>query len=390
MEKRETGKTITIKINGKKQSYGDDSKQNQNQKFDYIIEPKKEELDQKLTPQLVITKQEPEPKSIKVSLNLEENVTKTEAAATKEPIEDHFDWILPEPEEMSEKQPISEFNKPASASPKMKKTTPKPFLFGKSKKRGFFTTIFTAVFLAVLLGTSLGLTILKLVIVEKKPAQEVISNNPETTINPSDKSEATKSGAISLALPTISTFVVQGGVFSTKEAGKKIEAEIKQKQVPALIIENKGQYVLLLSVTDSIENTRELTSKYKQSGVDTSYLYPKELALGGIEVSNVNQQEKAYLEAFPLLFETMTKATSTVTFTATIPPSLIESINQQVKKMNESAGTSLENEKIVSLKKNIDLTTKGVIALGKSATPKEITTVQQQLLSLLAGYQTLG
>ena len=418
VEKRETGKTITIKINGNRQFY-DDAKNNQNQKLEYLIEPKKVERDhkqpQQLEPQqnpILESKQEaiknsiPEPIQnpnqnqkqepfpiIKIS-GQEGNFSSTEAAATKEPREDEdsFDWILPEPEGTEKKDAIADFNNKMSSSSKskFKKSTPKSFPFGKSKKRGFFTAIFTAVFLAVLLGTSLGLTILKLVIVDKNPSQEVSLMTPDNNLveNQKQNSSQGKSGTLSLVLPSITTFVVQGGVFTTKEAGKQIETEVKQKGVPAIIVDNKGQSVLLLSVTDTIEHARDLNDKYKQSGVEESF--PKELTLGGKQIAGLNQQEKAYLEAIPLLFETLTKATSTSTFTEAIPQTLIESINRQLKKMNDSSESALANEKIVALKKNVDQAVKIVIALGKSATPKEITAVQQQLLALLASYQALG
>lgn len=193
-----------------------------------------------------------------------------------------------------------------------------------------FTTIFTAVFLAVLLGTSFGFTMLKLVFIEH-PAQTSTVQKPTTTPEPEKKQAEQQSGKLSLVPPTITTWVVQEGVYSNKDSATQIVNSLKEKGASAATFESNGQSFLLLSVADTKDHAKEFGEILKESGV-TEFI-AKEMSFSGHEISGLQVQEKTYIEGIPLLFETMTTAASIASATDSFPKALLDSINQQSKKL---------------------------------------------------------
>lgn len=363
MEKRESGKTITIKINGKKQNF-DDSQQNPNSKQ---VHSKDTRDGEKGTEKLQ--------KKDRV-----EFTTISEAAVTHDSIDESFDWILPETPEEPE---LNGYKHPPDPKIPKKKKSLKNKLIGKRKiDRRVFTTIFTAVFLAVILGTSFGLIMLKLVFIEK-PAETATVQEP--TIVSEQKPEQNQTGNLSLKLPIISTWLIQGGAYTNKDSAAQIVTSLKDSGLSASILENSGNSYVLMAVADTKEHAKEMATDLKHSDIDQPF--PKEMSFGGNDVKGLNEQEKAYLEAIPLLVETMTIAVSTAALTDAVPQTLIDSIKQQTEKMDE--GSKIANEQIKGLKDHVVGAVKNLDSLQKSTSTKEIASLQQHLLSILTAYQSL-
>lgn len=363
MEKRESQKTITIKINGKKQTF-DEPDEKEDRKPLQIIDSRNEEIPSKKAEQKVE----------------EESISKEETAAAHDSSDESFDWILPE---IPDESDINEY-KISSKTPKTKKKKPYNFNFGKQKiERTVFTTIFTAVLLAVILGTSFGFIMLKLVFIEK-PSEPAAVQVP-APITEQKPEQNQNGGAQTLTLPSFSSWLVQGGVFSNRDSANKIVTSLKATGLSATVLENNGQSYLFLGVADTKDHAKYLGSDIENREIEAPFA--KEMSFGGKEISGLNQQEKQYLEAVPLLFETMATAASTAALNEDVPKTLIDSINAQREKLDD--GSKITNEKIKEVKVHVDGAVKDIGSLQKSAGEKEKTSLQQHLLSLLASYQSL-
>jgi stage II sporulation protein B len=361
VDKRESEKTITIKINGKKQEF--EETRQQPSLNTSPVKPKNEE-------------------SIPFSFHHENEYSgHAESAAAKAEQDESFDWILPEPSETIE---IKEFHIAEDLSPKKKSSH-----FGK-RQGSFFKTIFTAVILAVVLGTSFGLIMLKLVLTDNKAETAnvgVQGNEPKQTEKQNQNEEKNPSGTLSLVTPKISTFVIQGGAFSNKASAEKEQQVVKDKGSPARIIESDGNSLLLLSVIDNKEHADKLEASFKESGIVN--VFDKVLEVGGKEMKGLQQGEKEYLESLPTLFQALTVAGANASLNLSISQSILISVEQQSQKIKAIDNKQFTNEKIKTLKVSTDNALKQFKLLKNKTTKEESTALQQNLLSILSAYHSL-
>ena len=361
MDKRESEKTITIKINGKKQEFEETRQQ-----------PKR-------NPEPLIAKKE-EP--IKFSVHHSDEISShTEAAAARAQQDESFDWILPE---RSENPEIKEFHVPTISNAKKK-----PDLFGK-RQGSFFKTIFTAVLLAIVVGTSFGFIMLKLVLTDNS-AEKVnvadLGNETKQTENQSGNEEKNPPGSLSFVLPKISTFVIQGGAFSSQDSAEKELQTVKSKGSATRIIEIEGKSFLYLSVVDNKVHADELEASFKESGMVD--VFDKVLEVGGKEVTGLQAGEREFLEAIPTLYQSLVIAGANASLHSVISQQVSDNIDQQAKKIVAIEDKQFTNNKIKTLKVTTDNALKQIDAIKDKATESESMALQQQLLAILAIYQSL-
>ncbi|WP_187118815.1 SPOR domain-containing protein [Bacillus marasmi] len=403
MEKREHGKTITIKINGKHQAF-DKNQQKveciENRQGQVIkksdSEMKSIETDTKQVEEVLQKKEKtnvPQTSPMKeqeivnqTSLEKEETIVtqtspKKESSATEQSKEDQFDWILPErsPESVfQEFKEIPDTKKSPLKPSKLKKSSSKWFS-GKTKiNRGIFATIFFAVFLAVILGTSFGLTMLKLVFIEKPMESETAQ--PVTAIPQEQQATTEKTGGVVYTLPTISTWVIQESAYSNSEAAKSVVDEIKGKGISASIYEGEKSFILI-GVADSKDSAKALGVKLTDSGIEDPF--SKELSAGGKELKGINKDEKAFLEKLPSLFSAMTKCASS----GTIVDSDQQKVNEYAKQLEKNS--KIENKQIKSLLAHSEAAIKNINSIAKKSDKKQSNELQQHLLTILSDYQAL-
>ncbi|WP_318508203.1 hypothetical protein [Bacillus sp. T3] len=366
MDKREAGKTITIKINGKQQAF-DEPKQKPAKRQGQIIDksvmvstedaqPKKEMIDNKET---------------------QESITINETTIADEQGGEQFDWILPEPSpveyDLKEDAPPLAYEKKPSNHKSAKK-----WPVGKSKlNRGVFATIFFAVFLAVILGTSFGFTMLKLVFIERPEESDVVLN--ATTIPKTNQAEVKPSGNLTVALPTITTWVIQEGAYSNKDSAKQVVSSLKEKGNPAMLFEDTERMFILLGVADTKAHAKEYGTGL--SGIDEPFA--KEISTGGKKISGVNEQEKVFLEGLPSIFNNMTLAAST----GVVSENAISSVNASTKELGD--GNEIKQDQIKTLKEQTDEAIQTLTSLKKSADKKDRLALQQDLLAIFASYHML-
>lgn len=350
VDKPGKGKTITIKIDGKNRSF----EETKAEKIAYDQKDYEKEVD---------------------------HFASKEAAASKEVVEDdNFDWILPDepPESVIKEYTIT----------KQQKQTNKKVIgvissnFKKNNRNGLLTSVLIAVFFAILLGTSFGLIMIKLVTTEKaiEPAEPVIAQ-PK-----SDPKKNQPTGVETLVLEPLSTFVIQGGVFSSTEAAKQIQEESIQKGIPAQIVEINGQAFLYLSVADSIEHAKNIGKQISGKGIE---VFAKPITLEGKSLEGLQSEEKKLLEAVPTLYEILATSAAEATVASEIPEALAESAEKQAAALTKIEASQMKNEKVLSIKTDMESAIEQMRKYKQSPNPDVLTKLQQHLLSFLAVYQSL-
>ncbi|WP_142920437.1 hypothetical protein [Peribacillus asahii] len=168
---------------------------------------------------------------------------RTEAAAVESP-DESFDWVLP--------------NEIITAPNPKKKGKIHPY--PQPRRPWKLKTPFILAIVAIVVGTSLGVLAIRTITAEQTvtPPIEVEEETPAVV----PPAEQTSKGA------TVQTFLVQGGVFSTEEAAKEVQATLQAKKLPAEVFKMENEYYLFLGVAESLEATKELALEYKTQDVD--------------------------------------------------------------------------------------------------------------------------
>ncbi len=356
MDKPNKGNTIKIKLNGENQTFKEEPMTN---------EPK--------------ASNRPIPRVIKINSNLIDSDSLSETAAAQEPIDESFDWIIPE----SSENDIEEF-KNASTKSSKKISLPKitSFSSNSNKKLGRpISNILMAAAFAILIGTTIGVVMLKLV--NNGPTDNVGTGTVPTVVeetgNPDNKAASRKTSSATISQQT--AYVIQGGVYTSKDGAKETSTQLSSKGVPSQLVERDGKQYLFLGVADSIESAKSLGAQYKANGVNE--VFAKPLLLDEKKVSDVTEKEKSFLEAVPTIYQTLSTATSSALLTKAISAESTKAlvgIEEQLKESN------LKNEQVKKLKAELTSADEKVKAFQKSKDAKSLSQAQQHLLNYLSVY----
>lgn len=350
-------KTITIKINGKNRSYLETKTQNDDAE------------DKQLNKEHTYKNQ----KKI-------DYYSEIQAAATKEAEEeDNFDWILPE--ETTDSYMIKEYKMANVPSKKNKNGlgTIRNKL-NQNKRHLFFKPVFIVVLFAILVGTSFGLIILNLVQTEK------ITETAEPVIAQPQPNEGKENGSEKLSLASLSTFIIQGGVFSNIEAAKQLKEENMQKGVPAQIVERDGQAFLFLGVADNLEHAKEIGGQISNKGIE---VFAKSVVFDEKSLNALHPEEKRLLEVVHTFYEILATGASEGAVAGTIPVALFESAERQASILKDIDPQQIKNEETLKIKTELESAMEQLKAYKQSPNPEVLTKIQQHLLNFLAVYTSL-
>lgn len=351
-----SGKTITIKINGDHRSFLQEPEDlsgetiNKNDQFPVSAAPLSES-------------------------NFIEPTGSKEIAATQEMMEENFDWILPEQSENE----TSEYTLKTSTKPKKGKV--KDTSFSSMKKNHFpFKPIVLSIFFAILIGASFGFIMLKLVVTNHGKEVPVALNGMN---NPSQNGKENTS-SISTTIPSWSPFVVQGGIYSSKDAALTVANSIIKNGVPCEVTEISGKSFLFIGVSNSIETAKSLANYYKNNGVGD--VYGKSLTVPEKHVSSINQEEKNFLDLAPSVYQMLSEVTSAAIVNGSIPKESLNSISTIKDKINS---IKMKNNKMKDLSSELRTAMDQIMAYQKSSSKKELIKAQQHLLTYLSIYQSI-
>ncbi|MCQ6273522.1 hypothetical protein JMM81_00850 [Bacillus sp. V3B] len=361
MDKPKNGKTITIKINGKESSFMKEKKR------EHPINKKTTGTEKQQQSQL-------------------SNQVKREAAVAKESTEDdeQFDWVLPRTGNLPEIEECKTDPPEKKKSDKLKIST----YFGKGIKGKKFSTkginisMVSAVFFAVLLGTFFGLLLLKVVPSEKVVGEEA----PVVETEQQSDTPAAVSGNVEITLPDLSTAIVQEGIYSSQGGAEDIQATLKDKGIPSVIVPINGQFAIFVRVADSVADAKTMGKGLSESGISN---FSKEFVIGEKTIGNLHEQEKKLLELSPLLYQTLTASVTSATNSNSIPASLMEDFEKQSSNLAGIDKEKLQNEEVAGIHSQLEAATVQLKIYDKNPEPSTLNLIQQHLLSFLAHYQSL-
>lgn len=191
-------------------------------------------------------------------------------AATVESADESFDWILP-----NEITP--------SHVPKKIKMQQK-----QNHQFRLKTPIILAI-AAVVFGTSFGLIVIRTITSEQTVSKPIEQDIP--TVAPI--TEATSKNM------TVQTFLVQGGVFSTKESAQVVQVLIREKNLPAEVFQIENSYYLFLGAAENLEAAKQLALIYKTHDIDVFWKeveFTTKLAKGDKEIEKILSVYKSLAE----------------------------------------------------------------------------------------------
>ncbi|MED0666334.1 hypothetical protein P4T04_08430 [Bacillus badius] len=181
---------------------------------------------------------------------------KKESAAAIEPKkeEEEFQWLFPEKTEQKEEaiQQYASVQQPAA-----KQATGKLLII---------------VISAVCVGMLLGYALVKVVTQKEEPARHaILQEEKQEKVKEKENMAAAPAApkGKGASLSSIEPAVVQGGVFSTKEAAEAVKRQINELGLPAEAVQQNGQYIVLLAAASTVETAKLIGELYKASGADT-------------------------------------------------------------------------------------------------------------------------
>ncbi|WP_139185570.1 hypothetical protein [Bacillus sp. OK048] len=362
MDKPNRGNTIKIKLNGETQTFSEEP-----------IKKEKESTKNSFDKVIIIDE------------DFNEQELFLETAAAKEPIDESFDWIIPE----SAEQDIQEY-KIVSSHNQKKGGSKRPVTFSTfSKKRNgsLVKSILVTILFAVLIGTSFGVLMLKLVNNDNsKPAvvePVVVNKGAEKGSDKGSENTGGKSTSVVLGAQTV--FIVQGGAFSNKEKALEGANQAKGKGAPTQTIAMSEKEFLFLGVADSFETAKQMEGYYEANGFDD--VLPKQIPIAEKTVSDINESEKGFLEDSPAMFQQLAKVTANAIVSGSISAEASKEVTSLVDKLKSSG--ELKNEKVKTLNAELSSALEKVKAFQEKKNKTSIVEAQQHLLNFLSTYYSL-
>lgn len=201
-------------------------------------------------------------------------INKNDEAAARESSDESFDWVLP-----------NEI-RPSSAPKKVK-----IHHYQKRNTIKLKTPIILAI-VAILVGTSLGLIVIRTITSEQAvpQVQEPPKQNIPATAPVAEPSTENM---------TVQAFFVQGGVFSTEESAKQVQAFVHQKNVPAEVFQVDNSFYVFLGTAENLAAAKELALYYKNKEIEVFW---KEIDIK-TNLAKENPEVEKLLSAYSALAE---------------------------------------------------------------------------------------
>ena len=335
-------KTITIKINGKDRPHKDGERKKEAK----VIKEEKQDKGAQAVPKTKIR-------------------AWNETAAAKEPVEDSFDWILPETVKDTEVTGNKSVLKPKPAKQRGLRLPGLPTNNKKARKHSpIIPGVALNVFLAVAVGLGFGMIILNTV-----KSDQVQTAEQGVTPPTEEKDQPATAGTEIAELPAISTFIVQGGVFSTKESANTEVKALEGKGIYATAVPLDGKFALLLATASSIEEAKAAGVELESKGAK---VFAKPLEFAGFAVEGLTKEESSVLKLAPELFANLSSGNGNA-----------DTISSQLNQLKEVDEKKINNKEVLAVKKSLE---SGATAFqgGNKAE------LEKANLAFLAAWQSLG
>ncbi|MDR6122198.1 stage II sporulation protein B [Bacillus sp. SLBN-46] len=357
MDKPNKGNTIKIKLNG------------ENTKFEEEAPKKEPEVSTNTTTRV-----------IKINPAPTESDSYLETAAAQESVDESFDWIIPE----SSDADLVEYK--IATTTNTKKNGPKKntsFSSNSIKKNGRpLGSIFVSATFAILIGLTIGIFMLKMVTEPSKKVATVPTVVEET--GGTETTTTTTGKTTTAVIEQLTAYVIQGGVFSSKDGAKATADQITEKGIPSQLVEMSGKQYLFLGVADTIDMAKSLGNQYKENGVKE--VFAKPLLVDEKKVADVSEKEKAFLEGAPTIYQALSIVTSGAMVTNSIPEESTKTLTALGEQLKVSG---LKNENVKKLHAELAGADAKIKDFQKSKDEKSLSAAQQHLLNFLSVYYSM-
>lgn len=162
------------------------------------------------------------------------------------------------------------------------------------KKRKVIQPIAIASISAILIGSVLGIVMLNMFAnLEDSPVNQVshIDSIQKSNTTDSDRSGSTDTEHTTMTLEAINGFVLQAGVFSTKQNAESWAESFVNNGFPTVVWERDSKYFLLAGIAHTRERAEELAADFKQHNLE---VFIKEWNTPKVEIE-VTSKEKEWL-----------------------------------------------------------------------------------------------
>ncbi|MFB6467984.1 hypothetical protein ACE38V_14445 [Cytobacillus sp. Hz8] len=349
MESKQKNRTITIKINGNEHPFDEAVVTNDSDKVEKLRKVEEESM---LSKELDLTEQ---------------------LAAAEEKMEDHFDWILPEQAD----EELKEYKINYSTSPKKGKSSVYPKSTSKGRMPKWNPSIIISVAFAIILGTSFGFFMLKLLTNDHPKNQPTILENGNLENNETN-TQASSNGNKAIPLPTLTTNIIQAGVFSSKESAEQQQEIIMAAGFPSEIVTFDGNFFLFVGTADTLENAKSLSSEFKDKDIG---VYAKEWSTGGETKVKFNKDEQKLLTLIPDTYQLLVQQYSSLALGDTPSSDSSHALSSQIEKLKQIKDKNVNNKTIIGIKEDAE-------KAGNQLSQSKFD-VQKDLLSILAKYHSL-
>lgn len=291
------------------------------------------------------------------------NASLKEVSAAEE-CEESFDWVLPD--NVPESPKVFQWKVDQKANKKKLKT--------KFKKTRLSSTVVASVVLGILIGTSFGFIMLKMLITD----MEVVK--PDGKDIPTVASEKKSNSFEHVTVPAMETYIVQGGVFSSKEAASTIEKVAKGQNIPTSIFMIGEKVYLFLGVANTLDHAKLIGSSINDMGVE---VYAKTFSIPEKTVKEISMEEKKFLDNFPEIVQALTNISTELSLFQTIPANdlaYLTNLSDQIKNYPFS------NEELIIIQQDISKIVSDLKVWQETKSKDNLLKMQESILMVLNQY----
>ncbi|MFX3624043.1 MAG: hypothetical protein ACE3JP_08385 [Ectobacillus sp.] len=264
--------------------------------------------------------------------------------------------------------------------------TPDEVQYEKKRPAGVQKRIIITVGTAILLGTGFGAAMLQM-LGEGEPAQSVMKYTPVSTNvpEPAVKQEKAASPDSALSVKPIQAYVIQGGVFSTKDRAQGAGEELKKKGVPVSIRISDGKFYIFAAAASDEKTVKAIGELYKKNGVAP---YVKTWNIEGREIPKKYEKQEELLVKIGGLLSGMLQQSSASFASAKGDVKEWERVKKEIETV-KAEGKQVKQEDVKKLIIYTSLAYNSLKSYKDKPNPETFTKLQQFLLDGLASYESV-
>ncbi|MBM7701362.1 hypothetical protein [Metabacillus iocasae] len=315
---------------------------------------------------------------ISIKINGEEKAISEEAKQTEsllvEKQSDEFTWILPEQQD----EKVVSIEDLRHVKEGKKSFEKKSF----SPHSSIMKKILMIVSLAIVVGVGLGMFSLKVMTNNEEATSLTNSEEPSVStggsLSESPSDDSSKKDVPVSTVKEQSLYIVQAGVFSSKESGDTAQKGMKEKGYAATTVANGDNVLLLVGMGSDEALTKQLGEYYKSKSEEV-YVKSYKLPTTG----QLSQKDSEIIERLqPILLSLSTESNRSMI------GQKLDAFKSEKESLTELAKAA-ESKEVQALTTHLLKANDALVKYAKSNSEQEAKVSQQQLLDGLQKYTTI-